>query len=128
MTESAPFCQTHIHFHLNMIFKRMRMEGVFHGEFLRYRKGKTLWMSICQQLENHKQYVNIAIPWKNFCRHPLMYETTRFFKHCFHKTAWQVLAICLQILFNDQCESHQNNLAIHIFIALWIWIFCSDRN
>jgi len=36
---------------------------------------------------------------------------------CFSKTLEQVLAICLQILFSDQCQSHQNNLAICIFMA-----------
>jgi len=29
-----------------------------------------------------------------------------------------VLAICLQILFNDRCQSHLNNPAIFIFTAL----------
>ena len=44
------------------------------------------------------------------------------------KQLGQVLAICLQILFNDRRQRHQNNLAICIFIALLIWILCSDRN
>jgi len=60
---------------------------VFMWNFLRYRKGKLLLTYIFQQLENDKQNVDIAIPWKHFCGRPLMYETTRFFKH-FPKKAW----------------------------------------
>jgi len=62
------------------------------GIFLRYRKGKTFCeRPFCQQPENVKQNVDIAHPWKIFCGRPyssLMYETPRFFKHCFAKAAW----------------------------------------
>jgi len=34
------------------------------------------------------------------------------------KQLGRVLVIFLQILFNDQCQSHQNNLAVCIFMAL----------
>jgi len=44
------------------------------------------------------------------------------------KQLGRVLAICLQILYHDRCQSHQNNLSISIFVALWIWIFCSNWN
>jgi len=49
----------------------------------------------------------------------LMHKTTRLFQALFpQKELGRVLAICLQILFNDWCQRHQNNLAICIFMAL----------
>jgi len=48
-----------------------------------------------------------------------MHKTTRLFQALFpQKELGRVLVICLQILFNDWCQRHQNNLAICIFMAL----------
>jgi len=48
MTESAHFWQTRMHFHLNMIFKRMRMERVLS------------WGSFCG-IESVKLFMNIHL-------------------------------------------------------------------
>ena len=42
------------------------------------------------------------------------------------KKIGRVLALCLQVLFKDRCQSYQNNAAICIFVALLVWIFCLD--
>jgi len=91
------------------------------GKFLRYRKGKTFYeRPFVSNLKTISKMSILPPPGKiSVDSHAAHWCTVRddlFFPSIvFPKQLGRVLAICLQILFNDWCQSHQNILChLHI--------------